>query len=501
MTVYGRAIALLGDQPALAEVAAYPFGFDLAGAERGGTARLASGAPLVPLAGDGSAGGYFVCGDGPVLYASADGRAGLVAASADEALELAIGLPRWRTLLHLTPAGAGPESAALAAASEAEIRKPPPDPGASRPGIPGPGAQRAALRGALGLPDRSPAELFALLHTALLRTEPDHLLLGSAGGRAHALLDPHPRTPLRETVLSPGLADLARLRDDTAGWAAVAGDGVRRATVLRAAQFDRQNRDLPLLRRLLAAETAGPGTGEDLRLATVLVALHGSADDVPLLRAARAAPQAARWGAAEIPERPADIVEWARGLGGPHLGQDPSREPELTWIRLARRQGRTEHARVALLRMLDASGPRADLLRVLSVELEALGDLRQAARAQSGYAALVDEPRERGLAHRGLAALQRRTGELPAAWRTLRPVPEMLDSDDSERRWRRLGPGRMVAAEHFELALAAAGAGLASIAQESLAVARELHAGMGKSAQRSLGMLAQETKWAVARLK
>ncbi|MET9534785.1 hypothetical protein ABZY02_30205 [Streptomyces sp. NPDC006649] len=491
MTVYGRAIGLLGDRPELAEAAARPFGFDLAGAAHGAAVRLASGAPLEAVAGDGTGGTYFVCGGGPVLYASADGAAGLVAASADEALELTVGLPGWHGLVHLSPADAEARLPAAVAASEEAIRE----------SLPDLDARRAALRGALGLPDRSPAELFARLHTALLRTEPDHLLLDAAGGRARARLDPHPRPPLRETVLSPGLADLARLRDDTAQWTEVAGDIARRATVLRAAQFDRQDRDLPLLRHLLAAETAGAGTSEELRLAAVLVALHGSAEDLPLLRAARAAPQAVRWGLPEIPEHPGAVVEWARGPDGSQLGEDPAREPELTWIRLARRQGRTEDARVALLRILDATGEQADLLRVLSVELEALGDLGQAARAQSGYAALADGPRDRGTACRRLAELQRRTGDLPTAWRTLRPVPEILDTEGSERGWRRLGLGRMVAAEHFELALAAAGAGLAPVARESLAVAGDLHAGMGKSAQRSLGMLAQETKWAVARLK
>lgn len=391
MTFYGRAIALLVDRPELAEVAAYPFGFDVAGAAHGAAVRLASGAPLEAVAGDGTGGTFFVCGGGPVLYASGDGAAGLVAASADEALEMAIGLPGWLGLLHLSPAGAEAGLPAAVTASEEAIRE-------SQPDL---DARRAALRGALGLPVHSPAELFARLHAALLRTEPDHLLLDTAGGRARARLDPHPRTPLRETVLSPGLADLARLRDDTAQWTEVAGDKARRATVLRAAQFDRQEHDLPLLRRLLAAETADAGTSEELRLAAVLVALHGSAEDLPLLRAAHAAPQAVRWGLPEVPEQPGAVVEWARGLDGSYLGEDPAREPELTWIRLARRQGRTELARAALLRILDsaeeaATAEQADLLRVLSVELEALGDLGQAARAQSGHAALVDEPRDRG---------------------------------------------------------------------------------------------------------
>ncbi|NDZ81729.1 hypothetical protein G3I19_24980, partial [Streptomyces sp. SID10853] len=64
MTVYGRAIALLGERPELAEAAARPFGFDLAGAAHGPAVRLASGAPLEAVAGDGRGGTYAVCGGG-----------------------------------------------------------------------------------------------------------------------------------------------------------------------------------------------------------------------------------------------------------------------------------------------------------------------------------------------------------------------------------------------------------------------------------------------------
>ncbi|MFD8607289.1 hypothetical protein [Streptomyces sp. NPDC059631] len=59
-----------------------------------------------------------------------------------------------------------------------------------------------ALRSALGLPERSPVELVALLHESLLRTEPGFLLLNAEEGCAYRLLDPLPRPALREVVLA-----------------------------------------------------------------------------------------------------------------------------------------------------------------------------------------------------------------------------------------------------------------------------------------------------------
>ena len=490
MTVSGYAIGILTAQPALAEVAAHSFGFDLRLAGQGEAVRLASGASLEPLAGDDTGGRYFVCGGGPVLYTSSDGEAGVIGAGLDEALEILVGLPTWRELLHLSLTA--DERQLLAGLAESEK--------AMRAFFPDLDARRAELRGALGFAGRSATELIGQLHSALLRTEPDHVLLTSADGFAHPLLGPHPRTPLRETVLAPGRADLARLRDAAPNPAGFAGDRVWRATVLRAAQFDRRDGDLPLLRRLLADEAAEAGMSEELRLATVLVGLHGRADDLPLLREIRAAKSATRWGLSALPDESGRLASWARAADEALFGDDPAREPELTWIRLARRQGRTEHARVALLRILDGVGPQPDVLRVLSAELEAIGDHFQAARALAGFVSLQDAPWDRASACRKLTELQRLTGDLPAAWQTLQQVPGMLDADESGRPWQRLGIGRLVTAEHFELALAAARAKLAPVACASLAVGTALHSGMGKSAHRSLGMLAQEAKWAVARL-
>ncbi|WP_018564388.1 hypothetical protein [Streptomyces sp. PsTaAH-124] len=184
-------LRLLRDSPRLAELAAFPFEFDLAGAEHVEEVRLADGGPLEPVAGDGSGGTYFVCGDGSVLYADSEGSAGIIGPDVDTALEVLVGLPGWQDLLDLTPADGAEVILARVAETEDERRE---DHGIDE--------ERAALRSALGLPERSPVELVALLHEALLRTEPGFLLLNAEEGCAYQLLDPLPRPTLREVVLA-----------------------------------------------------------------------------------------------------------------------------------------------------------------------------------------------------------------------------------------------------------------------------------------------------------
>ncbi|MEU9383931.1 hypothetical protein AB0D38_24415 [Streptomyces sp. NPDC048279] len=175
----------------LAELAAFPFDFDLDRAVDGHAepVRLASGGSLEAVAGSDTGGTYFVCADGSLLYADSEGSAGIIGASVDEALETVIGLPGWRDCLGLTPADGEERILAHVAETEQEIRE-----------YHGIDAERAELRAALGLPDRSPVDLLGMLHAALLRTEPDFLLLNAEEGCAYDLLDPHPRPPLWERV-------------------------------------------------------------------------------------------------------------------------------------------------------------------------------------------------------------------------------------------------------------------------------------------------------------
>jgi hypothetical protein len=342
-----HALQLLRQDRRLAELAAFPFDFDLDRAAHGPVeeVRLASGGPLRAIAGDDTGGTYFLCADGSVLYADSEGSAGVIGSSADEALELVVGLPGWRDCTRL-PADAGErEILACVAEIEDEIRE-----------YHGIDEERAELRAALGFPQRSPVELVGRLRAALLRTEPDFVLLNAEEGCAYDRIGP-PGPPLWEPVLAAGRADLARLRrgDDTA-WREVAEDPVRRRTALRAAQFDRAEGDLGLLRHLLRHEARSSMTDE-LRLAAVLVALRGDAADLHLLHEVRETDFDTACGLSDLPEPGASADElrrWAEALDESMFGTDPSGEPVSTWTDLARDQGMKDLARVALIRRLDA---------------------------------------------------------------------------------------------------------------------------------------------------
>jgi hypothetical protein len=261
-----------------------------------------------------------------------------------------------------------------------------------------------------GLPERSPVELIGRLHGALLRTEPDHVLLSADELLAYELLDERLRTPLRDVVL---------------------------------------------------------------------------ANELSL----------------------------------------PTDEPELTWVRLARCQGLTEHARVALIRMLDNTGPDTERLSALGRELELLGDFAQAARAQRYVVSLQDTAWDRAATGRTLARLERSSGDLAAAWRALvrvrsvlgidKPEPEPAGSgeqlgfdlgieppakDPMAEQWHRRGLGRMITEEHLRLVLAAVEAGDTALAREAMSQGRRLLKLLGKGFRKELG-LPRDAKWAVAGLK
>lgn len=176
-------------------------------------------------------------------------------------------------------------------------------------------------------------------------------------------------------MLAPGRAVLARVREDEPGALDEAlADPVLRAGVVRAAQYDRRDGDLPLLRLLLERETSERTEWYTERwIAAMLVALHGEEEDLPLVRAATDGQAAGAEGARD----------WARAMDADRYGRDPETESAFTWIELAHAQGRIEHTRVALIRLLDDAGPAdAELLGRLSEALERLGDHAQAARAQ-----------------------------------------------------------------------------------------------------------------------
>ncbi|MFE7241491.1 hypothetical protein [Streptomyces sp. NPDC057580] len=490
-----RALQLLRSNRELAELAAFPFDFDLGRADHVEHVVLASGAALTPIAGNDTGGTYFVCGDpdadGPVLYASSDGMAGLIGDSVDEALDMLTGLPGWRDYVSLTPGDGEERLLAAVAETEEDIRD------TFAPEI---DAQRAELRSALDLPERSAAELIQRLHRCLLRTEPDFLLLNGEELLAYQRLCRHPGPPLWETVLEPGRADLELLR--AAGGdrpASIGDDPVRRASVLRAAQFDRRVSDLPLLRRLLVQEADDAGPSEELRLALALVGAHGLAEDIPLLHGLRDRNEALRWGLHPWPGDAVELAQWAHELDGARFGRDLEAQSPLVWIGLARRQGRTETARAALIRLLDDTGPDADRLAALRGELELLGDFPQAARAQELWVSLQDTAWARGTGRLGLALLRRRSGDLPGAWQAVQRAAADLDGSDGD--WRRRGVGHILVEEQLRITLAAAEEGLTDLARTSLAEAKVLMRRAKWQSDTGVGELVREAKWAVARLR
>ena len=495
-----HALRLLRQHAHLAELAAFPFEFDLDRADHVEPVRLASGGPLRAVAGDGSGGTYFVCADGSVLYADSEGSAGIIGSTVDEALEIAIGLPGWHDHLDLSPADGPEKILARVAETEEEFRE---DYGIDE--------ARPRLRAALGLFERSPVELIGMLHTALLRTEPDFLLLNAEEGCAYDLLDRHPRPPLWEPVLARGRADLAALRaGDRTVWDATAEDPVRRRLALRAAQFDRADSDLEVLRYLLRHEADSSMTDE-LRLAAVLVGLQGHPEDLPLLDEVRETDFDTACGLSEMPRPGADgaaLREWALGLDEVFFGTDPSDEPSDTWTGLAADQGLTELARTALIRRLDGieldqgtlrrpDAPKAldpSPLSSLARDFEQLGDLPQALRAQRLYAALQDTAWDRVSARLTQARLERETGQLPQAGGTLAVLREILTTpaDDTLRHWQDVNLGRFIAKEHYALTRDLADAHLPEEARATLAAAEEIRGELSGPAATAVRELAVE---------
>ncbi|MFD8484282.1 hypothetical protein [Streptomyces sp. NPDC059712] len=497
-----HALRLLRQDRRLAGLAAFPFGFDLDRAAHGPVeeVRLASGGPLETVAGDDTGGTYFVCADGSVLYADSEGAAGIIGPSVDEALELLIGLPGWRDYTGRSPDDGEEKILACVAETEDGIRE-----------YYGIDEERDGLRAALGFPERSPVELAGRLRAALLRTEPDFVLLNADEGWAYDRLGPA-GPPMWEPVLAAGRADLARLREgDPTAWREVAEDPVRRRITLRAAQFDRTEGDLELLRHLLRHETRSSMTDE-LRLAAVLVGLHGDVGDLPLLLDVRETDFDTACGLGGMPEPGAsadELRQWARELDESMFGTDPSDEPVSTWTGLAWDQGMTELARVTLIRELDdivmhqsrlrrSDAPRALAtapLSGLAQDFEELGDLPQALRARRLHAALQEKAWDRVSARHTLARLEREAGRLPEAVGSLAAVREALDTpgDDSLRHWQRVNLGRYIAEEHYRLTLALADAGCFEEARALLAAADTVLGELSDNAANGVRELAERT--------
>ncbi|WP_125591441.1 hypothetical protein [Amycolatopsis balhimycina] len=154
-----RAAALLADV----------FDFDIARLDPVEPVRLASGGELRAVAGDASGGTFFVCDDGPVLYAGSEGTAGIVATDPGAVVRLVVGVPTW----HDVVANAPDVNAMLAAfeSSYAEMKE-------YEPRI---DQLRSEAGAELELGDVDVEELLASLSRCLTELSPGYVLLNENG--------------------------------------------------------------------------------------------------------------------------------------------------------------------------------------------------------------------------------------------------------------------------------------------------------------------------------
>ncbi|MEU5068900.1 hypothetical protein AB0G95_33190 [Streptomyces virginiae] len=108
MTSSDHLLYLIRSTPEIDLLLRTSFGFDIGRKYHGEGLRLASGAPLEPIAGESAGGAYFLCaeedGRRPVVFASSEGEGGLIADDLADALEIIIGL-EWRDCLGFSGGG------------------------------------------------------------------------------------------------------------------------------------------------------------------------------------------------------------------------------------------------------------------------------------------------------------------------------------------------------------------------------------------------------------
>ncbi|MFD6274836.1 hypothetical protein ACFWFI_04555 [Streptomyces sp. NPDC060209] len=130
MTSWPSLLGLLRNDPKAAELAEWPFDFDIHVVRHGPITHvepvhLASGEPLEAIAKDGGGGTYFLCGAGdgedrPVLFADSEGSAGIIGVNLRDALLLLAALPCAGQALSLEYQGRAVDEAMLLALRQEE---------------------------------------------------------------------------------------------------------------------------------------------------------------------------------------------------------------------------------------------------------------------------------------------------------------------------------------------------------------------------------------------
>jgi len=145
------------------------FDFDITRLDPVEPVRLASGGELHAVAGDASGGTFFVCGDGPVLYAGSEGTAGIVAADPGSAIRLVIGVPTWQDVVSYAPDPGAMRAAFESSYAELKEHEPRID------------QLRSEVSAELELDQVAVEELLASLSVSLTELSPGYVLLNEDG--------------------------------------------------------------------------------------------------------------------------------------------------------------------------------------------------------------------------------------------------------------------------------------------------------------------------------
>ncbi|MEU4198990.1 hypothetical protein [Streptomyces sp. NPDC045470] len=174
MTAGNRLLDRIERTPDVRELLRSSFAFDT-GRRNGDGLRLASGAPLEPIAGEFAGGTYFLCpetdGRRPVVYASSEGQGGLIADDLADALEIIVGLD-WRDCLGFSGGGDAAVMQVSAQHLERQLARDAPEIA----------EDRARVAEALSLRVVPVTDLVVRLHEAASRTVPEYVVTTEGGG-------------------------------------------------------------------------------------------------------------------------------------------------------------------------------------------------------------------------------------------------------------------------------------------------------------------------------
>ncbi|MFE7329393.1 hypothetical protein ACFU8W_31305 [Streptomyces sp. NPDC057565] len=178
MTSSDHLLGLIQNTPEIDLLLRSSFGFDIGQKHYGDGLRLASGAPLEPIAGESASGAYFLCaeqdGRRPVVFASSEGEGGLIADDLADALEIIIGLA-WQDCLGFS--GGGDVEVMQVSAQQLEQSRDKYDPEIFKEGV--------RVAAALSLRVLPVPELVIRLQEAASKTEPPDYVVTTEDGDAY----------------------------------------------------------------------------------------------------------------------------------------------------------------------------------------------------------------------------------------------------------------------------------------------------------------------------